>query len=400
MTSINLAFPTMPANAILAEVHHNEMPSALSNSTQSDARKLNHRHCKGEEHDQRWDAVLARDSRQDGEFVFAVSSTGAYCRPSCPARRPRRENVTFYARPEQAEKAGYRACLRCMPRSASGHPQSDLAKEVCRYIEQHLDEPVTLALLGRVFQQSPFHLQRRFKAALGITPREYADSCRLRLLKRNLQAGDNVTRAMYDAGYGSSSRLYEKTASQLGMTPDKYRRGAIAAKLRYACADSPLGRMLIAATDKGICSIQFAGSDGELIEGLKREFPFATRKPDDGGLKAWVTALLAQMAGKEKTAGKEIGAALPLDIRATAFQRRVWTYLQSIPFGSTQSYLEVAKGIGQPTASRAVARACATNPVAVAIPCHRVVREDGNISGYRWGVERKKALLKLEQKGL
>jgi AraC family transcriptional regulator of adaptative response/methylated-DNA-[protein]-cysteine methyltransferase len=297
----------------------------------------------------------------------------------------------FYARPEQAEKAGYRACLRCRPRSASGHPQSELAKEVCRYLEQHLDESVTLALLGRVFQQSPFHLQRRFKATLGITPREYADSCRLRLLKRSLQAGDNVTRAMYDAGYGSSSRLYEKTASQLGMTPDKYRRGAIAATVRYACADSPLGRMLIAATNKGVCSIQFAGSDGELIEGLKREFPFATRKPDDGGLKAWVTMLLAQMSGQAPS------TALPLDIRATAFQRRVWTYLQSIPFGATRSYLEVAKGIGQPTASRAVARACATNPVAVAIPCHRVVREDGNISGYRWGVERKKALLAMEQ---
>jgi AraC family transcriptional regulator of adaptative response/methylated-DNA-[protein]-cysteine methyltransferase len=299
--------------------------------------------------------------------------------------------VTFYSRPELAEKAGYRACLRCRPKSASGNPQSDSVKEICRYIEQHLDDPITLARLGKAFGQSPFHLQRRFKAALGITPREYADSCRLRLLKRNLQAGDNVTRAMYDAGYSSSSRLYEKTSSQLGMTPDKYRRGAIAATIRYACADSPLGRMLIAATDRGICSIQFARSDGELIEGLKREFPFAARKPDQGALQAWIEALLAKMAGRE------LNAALPLDIRATAFQRRVWTYLQSIPFGATRSYKEVAKGIGQPTASRAVARACATNPVAVAIPCHRVVREDGNISGYRWGVERKKALLEMEQ---
>jgi AraC family transcriptional regulator of adaptative response/methylated-DNA-[protein]-cysteine methyltransferase len=298
--------------------------------------------------------------------------------------------------PDQAEKAGYRACLRCRPRSASasGNPQSDSAKEICRYIEQHLDEPITLERLGKVFHQSPFHLQRRFKAALGITPREYADSCRLRQLKRNLQAGDNVTRAMYDAGYGSSSRLYEKTASQLGMTPDKYRRGAIAASIRYACADSPLGRMLIAATDRGVCSIQFARSDGELLEGLKREFPFAVRKLDDGGLQAWIEAVLAKMTGRE------LNAALPLDIRATAFQRRVWTYLQSIPFGATQSYKQVAEGIGQPSASRAVARACATNPVAVAIPCHRVVREDGNISGYRWGADRKKALLAIEQRGV
>jgi AraC family transcriptional regulator of adaptative response/methylated-DNA-[protein]-cysteine methyltransferase len=302
--------------------------------------------------------------------------------------------VTFFSRPEQAEKAGFRACLRCRPRSISGNPQSDFAKEICRYIEQHLDDPITLDRLGKAFRQSPFHLQRRFKAALGITPREYADSCRMQLLKRNLQAGDNVTRAMYDAGYGSSSRLYEKTASQLGMTPDRYRRGAIAASIRYACADSPLGRMLIAATDRGICSIQFARSDGELIEGLKREFPFAVRKPDESGLQAWVEALLSKMTGQE------LNAALPLDIRATAFQRRVWTYLQSIPFGATRSYGEVAKAIGQPTASRAVARACATNPVAVAIPCHRVVREDGNISGYRWGVERKKALLGIEQQGM
>jgi len=385
MTLTNMTSPTVTANAILAEELPGEMPVAQSKSNSKEFSD-----------DQRWNAVVERDPVHDGEFVFAVATTGVYCRPSCPARRPRRENVTFFVRPEQAETAGFRACLRCRPRvgSPSGNPQSDSAKEICRYIEQHLDEPITLERLGKAFRQSPFHLQRRFKAALGITPREYADSCRLRLLKRNLQAGDNVTRAMYDAGYGSSSRLYEKTASQLGMTPDKYRRGAIAATVRYACADSPLGRMLIAATDRGVCSIQFARSDGELIEGLKREFPFAVCKADEGGLQAWIAALLLKMTGKE------LNAALPLDIRATAFQRRVWTYLQSIPFGATQSYKQVAREIGQPSASRAVARACATNPVAVAIPCHRVVREDGNISGYRWGVERKRTLLELEQRRL
>jgi AraC family transcriptional regulator of adaptative response/methylated-DNA-[protein]-cysteine methyltransferase len=344
---------------------------------------------------QRWDAVIGRDGAHDGDFVFAVATTGIYCRPSCPAKRPRRENVRFFLHPEQAERAGYRACLRCRPKSLSGDVQSDGMKEICRYIEQHLDELVTLERLGKVFRQSPFHLQRRFKAVLGITPRAYADSCRLRQLKRSLQAGDNVTRAMYDAGYGSSSRLYERTASQLGMTPDKYRRGAIAASIRYACADSPLGRMLIAATDRGVCAIQFAGSDDELLEGLKREFPFAARKPDDGGLKSYVDALLEKMTGRMTG---ELNAALPLDIRATAFQRRVWTYLQSIPFGATRSYSQVAKAIRHPRAVRAVARACATNPVAVAIPCHRVVREDGSISGYRWGVERKKTLLEMEQR--
>jgi len=264
-------------------------------------------------------------------------------------------------------------------------------RAICRFIETHLDESLTLERLGKEFRQSPFHLQRRFKAVLGITPREFADSCRMRMLKRNLQAGDSVTRAMYDAGYGSSSRLYEKTASQLGMTPDKYRRGAIAATIRYTCADSPLGRMLIAATDRGICSIQFARSDGELIEGLKREFPFAARKVDEGGLQSWLGALLRHMRGKD------LSASLPLDIRATAFQRRVWAYLQSIPFGATKSYSQVAQGIGQPRACRAVARACATNPVAVAIPCHRVVREDGSMGGYRWGIERKKTLLEMER---
>ena len=339
----------------------------------------------------RWNAVMARDAARDGEFVFAVSSTGVYCRPSCPARRPRRGNVQFFSGPEQAERGGYRACLRCKPKSFSGNAESNGAKAICRFIEQHLDEPLTLERLGKEFRQSPFHLQRRFKAVLGITPREYADSCRMRMLKRNLQAGDSVTRAMYDAGYGSSSRLYERTASQLGMTPDKYRRGAIAAAIRYTCADSPLGRMLIAATERGICTIQFARSDGELIEGLKREFPFATRKSDQAGLQSWVDSLLKHMRGKA------LDSSLPLDIRATAFQRRVWTYLQSIPFGATRSYSQVAQAIGQPSACRAVARSCATNPVAVAIPCHRVVREDGSMGGYRWGIERKKALLEMER---
>src|SRR5437899_2815369 len=338
-----------------------------------------------------WQAVEDRDAGYDGMFVFAVSSTGIYCRPSCPARRPRRQNVTFYRQPEEAEKAGYRACLRCRPRAIAGSPQMEMVKAVCRYIEQHLDEPVTLARLGTAFRQSPFHLQRTFKAVLGITPRAYADSCRLNQLKSNLRAGHSVTRAMYDAGYSSSSRLYERTASQLGMTPDKYRRGAIAAPIRYTLSDSLLGRMLVAATEKGICAIQFADSDEELDQGLKHEFPFAIRRRDDSGMREWKEDLLRH------TRGQKLNARLPLDIQATAFQRRVWTYLQSIPFGSTKSYSQVAKAIGQPTATRAVARACATNQVAVAIPCHRVVREDGGMGGYRWGIDRKKALLEMER---
>jgi len=371
----------MTTNAILTAESPNPMSARQTKPTTLPAEIAD---------DPRWNAVVARDATRDGEFVFAVSSTGVYCRPSCAARRPRRENVQFFGTPEHAERAGYRACLRCRPKAFNGNAESDGVKAICRFIEQHLDEPLTLDRLGKEFHQSPFHLQRRFKAVLGITPREYADSCRLRLLKRNLQAGDSVTRAMYDAGYGSSSRLYEKTASQLGMTPDKYRRGAIAAAIRYTVADSPLGRMLIAATERGICSIQFARSDGELMTGLKREFPFAARKVDEGGLQSWVSALLRHMRGKD------MDSSLPLDIRATAFQRRVWAYLQSIPFGATRSYSQVAKAIGRPSATRAVARACATNPVAVAIPCHRVVRQDGSMGGYRWGIERKKTLLEME----
>jgi len=338
-----------------------------------------------------WQAVLGRDRAKDGTFLFAVSTTGVYCRPSCPARRPRRENVQFFRRPEQAEKAGYRPCLRCRPKSG-GDQSGNHVQAICRYIEQHLDDPITLSHLGSEFRISPFHLQRTFKRVLGVSPKAYADSCRMRLLKQRLQAGHNVTRALYDAGYGSSSRLYERTASQLGMTPDRYRRGAVATDIRYACAPSPLGRMLVAATERGICAIHFAATDEELVEGLKREFPFAVRKHDPHSMRSSIQALRKQLAGHP------LSQKLPLDIQATAFQRRVWTYLQSLPLGETKSYGEVAKAIGEPTAARAVARACATNRLAVAIPCHRIIRGDGELGGYRWGIERKRTLLDLERR--
>ena len=344
----------------------------------------------GVSEDSRWQSVVARDRASDGAFVFAVSSTGVYCRPSCPSRRPRRENVTFFQRPHEAEKAGFRACLRCRPKSVSGNPRQELIKAVCRYIELHLDESVTLAELGEEFRQSPFHLQRTFKAEVGITPREYADSCRMRGFRQKLKAGQSVTRAMHEAGYSSTSRLYERTASELGMEPAKYRRGAIATPIRYTCADSPLGRILIAKTDKGICSIQFADSDEELEQGLKQEFPFANRRRDDAGLADTALGVMRQMQGLE------VAPTLPLDIQATAFQRRVWSYLQSIGFGQTRSYSDVARAIKQPSAVRAVARACATNPVAIAIPCHRVVRSNGDMGGYRWGIRRKQKLLEME----
>ncbi|MGB6384251.1 MAG: bifunctional DNA-binding transcriptional regulator/O6-methylguanine-DNA methyltransferase Ada [Terriglobales bacterium] len=341
--------------------------------------------------DHRWQAVLDRDSSRDGAFVFAVSSTGIFCRPSCPAKRPRRENVSFFNHALEAEQSGYRACLRCRPKAVDGDPQSAQVRAICRYIEQHIEDRLTLALLAKEFRRSPFHLQRTFKSALGVSPKAYIDAVRLRQVKHNLQAGNDVTTALYDAGYGSSSRLYERTATQLGMTPEKYRRGAVAAVVRYTITKSPLGRMLIAATDKGICSIQFADSDDQLQQGLMREFPFATRRRDDAAMAEWRVNLTRLMEGRQTN------PSLPLDIRATAFQRRVWEALQRIPRGETRSYSAVAKKIGMPKATRAVARACATNPVAVAIPCHRVIREDGNLGGYRWGIERKEQLLALEK---
>jgi AraC family transcriptional regulator of adaptative response/methylated-DNA-[protein]-cysteine methyltransferase len=299
--------------------------------------------------------------------------------------------VRFFDHAAAAEQAGYRACLRCRPKAADGNPQSAMVRAICRYIEQHIEDRLTLGLLGKEFRLSPFHLQRTFKAVLGVSPKAYIDACRLRQVKQNLQAGHNVTTSLYAAGYGSSSRLYERTAGQLGMTPEKYRRGALAAIVRYTTARSPLGRMLIAATDKGICAIQFADTDAELQQGLMREFPFAVRKRDDEAMAQWKLSLERLIDGEESN------RSLPLDIRATAFQRKVWEHLQKIPRGETRSYSEVARKIGMPKATRAVARACATNPVAVAIPCHRVVRQGGELGGYRWGIERKEQLLAMEK---
>lgn len=340
----------------------------------------------------RWQAVLARDSRHDGHFFYAVATTGVFCRPSCSSRRPRRENVVFFDEPQQATRAGFRPCLRCRPLSAPGSsPQLEQVKQLCRYIEQHLDEPLTLSRLGVAFHQSPFHLQRTFKGVLGITPRQYADACRLHQFKLQLQSGTSVTTALYDAGYSSSSRLYERAAAQLGMAPDKYRRGAVAVPIRYTVTDSALGRVLIAATPKGICSVRFGNSQEGLEQQLKREFPFAIRRHDENGLQEHAAAV------RDYLNGERLLPALPFDIQATAFQHRVWEHLQRIPAGETRSYSEVAREIGQPSAVRAVANACARNPVALVIPCHRVVRGDGSLGGYRWGARRKQRLLEMER---
>lgn len=337
-----------------------------------------------------WKAVAARDRSMDGVFFYAVMSTGVYCRPSCPSKRPRRENVVFFRAREAAERAGFRPCKRCKPDATSQRdPNAQIVENVCRYIDTHPDDAVTLEALGRALGISPFHLQRTFKAFTGITPRAYADSRRLNSLKAGLRQGHSVTRSLYDAGYGSSSRLYERASSQLGMTPARYGKQGSGVTIHYTIATTPIGKMLLAATERGVCSIRFGALVEPLERDLRTEFPKAEIFRSDRTLAEQVKALRAIMQG-------DSSASLPLDIQATAFQRRVWQALQSIPRGETKSYSAIAADIGQPKAARAVARACAANPVAVAIPCHRVVREDGSSGGYRWGAERKKKLLTLE----
>ena len=339
-----------------------------------------------------WEALETRDTHMDGVFFFAVITTGVYCRPSCPSRRPRRENVIFFQRRDAAERAGFRACLRCTPdRERARDAHSEMVEKICRYLERHLDEAVTLDGLGRHLNLSPFHLQRTFKTATGITPRAYADFCRLESFKGGLREGRSVTTALYDAGYGSSSRLYERAASQLGMTPTAYRRGGAGLDIRYDILDTPAGMLLVGATGKGVCVIQFGASAKKLEESVRAEFPAADLHRDPAFLSPWAGQLRAHLGGRLQKLD------VPLDIQATAFQRRVWEYLQSIPYGSTQSYGEIARRIRQPRAARAVARACASNPVAVVIPCHRVVRGDGGAGGYRWGVDRKRKLLRMER---
>jgi AraC family transcriptional regulator, regulatory protein of adaptative response / methylated-DNA-[protein]-cysteine methyltransferase len=338
-----------------------------------------------------WEALMGRDSRMDGFFFYAVVSTGVYCRPSCPSRRPRRVNVVFFREREAAERAGFRPCLRCKPDTPIGaHPHAELVKRVCRYIETNLDAPLTLGAVGRRLGVSPFHLQRTFKSLTGITPRAYADACRLEVMKAGLRRGDSVTRAMVDAGYSSSSRLYERTASQLGMAPRQYRNRAAGVVIRYAVVDTALGKLLVAGTEKGVCAIRLGDTRAALEKALREEFAQARLEHAPQSIEPWTERL------RDHLAGNPAQPDLPLDIQATAFQRLVWEHLRTIPRGQTESYSEVARRVGRPTAARAVARACASNPVALAIPCHRVVREDGELGGYRWGIGRKRRLLEME----
>jgi len=342
-----------------------------------------------------WSAVIARDASSDGSFVFAVRSTGIYCRPSCPARRPKREQVSFFPLPEAAERAGFRACKRCHPRRARvNDPQIELVRRVCHIIDEHDEEGITLERLSSITGVNSQHLQRTFKELMGISPRQYSEARKLERFKAGVKKGSSVTAAMYDAGYGSSRALYEKSSGQLGMTPATYGRGGRGMRIVFTIADSPLGRLLVAATERGVCSVALGDSDSKLTAKLFAEYPEASIDSQDTkispSLNLWLQQVLDSLSGQIRRVD------LPTDIQATAFQCRVWEELRRIPYGSTRSYQEIARAIGKPNAVRAVARACASNRLALVIPCHRVIREDKTLGGYRWGLQRKRKLLVRE----
>lgn len=336
-----------------------------------------------------WQAVEMRDAQFDLRFFYAVRSTGIYCRPSCPSRRPRREQVSFYATREASQAAGYRPCKRCQP-ERDRSVQAELVQQAIQLIET-APEALSLEALGRLLNASPFHLQRVFKVATGLSPRQYAAGLRAGRLKQQLRSGQEVTGALYEAGYSSSSRLYAEADARLGMTPSTYRSGGKHMQIHYTISDCPLGRMLVAATPRGVCAVSLGGDDAGLETSLRAEYPNAQIEPAADSLRHEVACLLDYLNGLRPRLD------LSLDVQATAFQLRVWEELRRIPYGETRTYTQVAEAIGRPKAVRAVANACASNPAALVTPCHRVIRGDGSLGGYRWGIERKKTLLSEER---
>ncbi|MCA9876783.1 MAG: bifunctional DNA-binding transcriptional regulator/O6-methylguanine-DNA methyltransferase Ada [Thermomicrobiales bacterium] len=335
----------------------------------------------------RWHAVLARDTTQDGQFVFAVVTTGVYCRPSCPARRPHRQNVRFFDDPPSAERAGFRACRRCHPKDVSA--QERLAERARAWLDAHADERTTLAALASELGASPSHLQRTFSRAYGVSPRAYQAALRLDAAKDNLRRGHEVTYALHAAGYGSSSRFYEQARAELGMPPATYRRGGEGVTIAYTVVPHPTGYLLLAATEQGVCAASLGDDQAHVEHALRREFPHAVLQRDTALSNRFLAAAVAEVRG-------EGPGAVALDPDGTPFERQVWSALRTVPAGETRSYRDIAVQIGRPGAARAVAAACAANPVALLIPCHRVVRADGEPGGYRWGVDRKRALLAAE----
>jgi AraC family transcriptional regulator of adaptative response/methylated-DNA-[protein]-cysteine methyltransferase len=340
---------------------------------------------------QYWRATLERDARADGTFVLAVRSTHIYCRPSCPARRPLRQNVTFFRTFEEAEKQGYRPCLRCRPNEIAA--STALVARAAKSLAQSSEEGMRLSKLAKELHSNAGTLRRAFRQVTGLAPRELAEALRVKRFKELLRAGKNITDALYETGYGSSSRVYERSNAQLGMTPATYRKGGKGMKIEYTIVKSPLGKVLVAATERGVSAVYLGDSQNKLVAELHEEYPRAEISPAAGSVQRWVREIV------ERIEGKPAQVDLPLDLQATAFQRRVWQELQRIPRGTTRTYSQVARALGRPKAVRAVARACATNPVSIVVPCHRVVRQDGNLAGYRWGLTRKEQLLATERAG-
>jgi len=343
--------------------------------------------------DPRWAAVLERDRRADGTFVYAVASTGIYCRPGCPARRPSPASVSFYASAAQAEQAGFRPCKRCRPDKPSmSTERTAMVRELCRFIDA-LETVPTLAMLAERTRLSPFHLHRVFKAVTGMTPRAYAVAKRAERLRLALRDSGSVTEAIYAAGYQSNSRFYAETDRVLGMTPSSYRRAGAGSSIHYAFGECSLGLLLAAWSERGVCAIQIGDERQTLLRELQGRFPLAELSEENGATERLIGRVI------EVIDTAVVPADLPLDLRGTAFQQRVWKALQQIPRGETLSYRELARRVGKPHAIRAVASACAANALAVAVPCHRAVRSDGSLAGYRWGIARKRALLEREKDG-
>ena len=343
--------------------------------------------------DLRWKALASRDAAADGTFVYGVTSTGVFCRPSCPSRRPRADRVKFFDTAGEAKQAGFRACKRCRPETVGlSVPGIDAVRRASAYLATHADETVTLGHLARVASMSPHHLQRRFKAIVGLSPREFQSAVRAGRLRTSLRDGRDVTTAIYEAGYGSPSRAYEAAPTGKGMSLSSYRRGGAGQQIGYSTFSSPIGEVLVAATENGVCAVKIGDSPASLVRDLRREYPAAVVEAESRPRSEWAKAIASHLRGDA------LPLDLPIDVRATAFQWKVWRALQRIPYGETRAYAEVAKSIGKPTAVRAVARACATNPVALVVPCHRVVPTAGGTGGYRWGADRKERLLAGEQR--
>ena len=346
---------------------------------------------RNELNDWRWIVMRDRNADFDGAFYFAVKTTGVFCRPSCKARTPKVENVAFYDSIADAEKAGFRACLRCKPKNNyAATPQAELIVRAFEGLENFDEESMTIERLSSMLGVSSGHLQKTFRSVLGLTPKEVLNMKRLDSFKKNV-AGSDVTTSLYDSGFGSSRALYEKAGETLGMTPATYKKGGKNMHIKYTVVDSKLGKLLVAATAKGICSVSFDDSTDGLEREMRKEFWAATFERDDKGLKNSVQTILKGLDGEKAI------LSLPLDLHASVFQMRVWSELRKIPYGETRSYSDIAESLGNKKAVRAVARACATNPVALVNPCHRVIAASGKLSGYRWGIDRKERLLEQEK---